>query len=224
MSEQERRTFINGIFFPLLFVVILWTIKLAEITFGLSFARFGLYPRSLSGLMGIITSPLIHGSFNHLFSNSIPLIILGTIIFSFYRQISFQVFFWVYTMTGIWVWAAARDAYHIGASGLIYGFVSFLFFSGIFRKNKRLLALSMFVVFVYGGLVWGVFPIRMGVSWESHLLGSLAGLITAYHFRKEGPQPKRYDWEDEQEEEEDMLESPLTIHYSYRPENNLEEK
>ncbi|MCE3278940.1 MAG: hypothetical protein K0S44_1131 [Bacteroidetes bacterium] len=96
-------------------------------------------------------------------------------------------------MTGVWVWAAARESYHIGASGILYGFVAFLFFSGVFRKDTRLLALSLFVVFIYGSTVWGILPIKDGVSWESHLLGTLAGLITSYNFRKEGPAPRKYD-------------------------------
>jgi hypothetical protein len=104
-------------------------------------------------------------------------------------------------MTGVWVWAAGRNSYHIGASGIIYGFITFLFFSGIFRKDTRLLALSLFVTFLYGGAVWGILPFQRGVSWESHMLGSLAGLITAYNFRKEGPPPRIYDFGDEQENE-----------------------
>ena len=103
-------------------------------------------------------------------------------------------------MSGIWLWAAGREAYHIGASGLVYGFASFLFFSGIFRKERSLMVLSLLVVFLYGSLVWGIFPIHPEISWESHLLGSLAGIITAFYFRKEGPQEKKFEWEDEGED------------------------
>jgi membrane associated rhomboid family serine protease len=107
----------------------------------------------------------------------------------------------VYFMTGIWVWVAGRDSYHIGASGVIYGFVAFLFFSGIFRKDTRLLALSLFVTFLYGGTVWGMLPLNNGISWESHLLGAIAGILTAYNFRKEGPQARKYDFGDDEENE-----------------------
>ena len=198
--NQHKLNILRGIFFPLLFIAILYAVKLCEIYFDINILRFAIRPRTYWGLRGILFSPLVHGDWFHLFSNSVPLFILGSIIFHFYRPIAFSVFCWVYIMTGIWVWAAARDAYHIGASGLVYGFVCFLFFSGLFRKDKRLLALSMLVTFIYGGLVWGVFPFRKDISWESHLLGSLAGIITAYHYRKEGPQPPTYEWEKEEEE------------------------
>jgi membrane associated rhomboid family serine protease len=121
-------------------------------------------------------------------------------MFYFYRPIAFSVFFWIYVMTGVWLWAAGREAYHIGASGLIYGFSSFLFFSGIFRKERTLMVLSLLVTFLYGGLVWGILPLSPQISWEAHLLGSLAGFITAFYFRKEGPQAKKYDWEEEKDE------------------------
>jgi len=202
MQNSEKQKIIRSILYPLLFVVLLWFLKLIEIGFDIELFRFGLYPRSLTGLVGIATSPVIHGSFNHLLSNSIPLLVLGGITFYFYRPISFSVFFWVYLMSGIWLWAAGREAYHIGASGLVYGFASFLFFSGIFRKERTLQVLSLLVVFLYGSLVWGIFPIDPEISWESHLLGSLAGIITAFYYRKEGPQKKKFDWEDEKDENE----------------------
>lgn len=190
-----------SILYPALFVVILWGIKLFEIVEHVNLSWYGLYPRKVSGLIGIITSPLLHGDVPHLLSNTAPLLVLGSIIFYFYRPIAFNVFFWVYLMTGVWVWAAGGDAYHIGASGLIYGFITFLFFSGVFRKDTRLLALSLFVTFLYGGAVWGILPFQKGISWESHMLGSLAGLITAYNFRKEGPPPRKYDFGDDEENE-----------------------
>lgn len=189
----------SSILYPASFVALLWAIKLYEEISNTSLSWYGIYPRTIHGLIGVAVAPLLHADYGHLFSNTIPLLILGSTIFYFYRSIAFQVFFWVYLMTGIWVWAAARDSYHIGASGILYGFVSFLFFSGIFRKDTRLLSLSLFVVFLYGGTVWGILPIKEGVSWESHMLGSLAGLITAYNFRKEGPASRVYDLGNEEE-------------------------
>lgn len=201
-----------------MFVLITWVVKIFEKVFDVSFIRFGIHPREFKGLVGIITAPLIHGDWKHLISNTLPLLILGWIIFYFYKGIAFQVFFWVYIMTGIWVWSAARDAYHIGASGLVYGFVCFLFFSGIIRKNIRLMALSMFVVFVYGSLVWGIFPLHTKFSWESHAFGSLAGIITAFYFRDEGPKPKVYDWGEEENDLE--TENPQQINEEDFPEKN----
>lgn len=190
-----------SILYPVLFVLLLWTIRVFEDVEKINLSFYGLYPRSIKGLLGIITSPLLHADYDHLWANSLPLLVLGPIILFFYRSIAFQIFFWVYLMTGVWVWAAGRESYHIGASGIIYGFITFLFFSGIFRKNTRLLALSLLVTFLYGSAIWGILPLQNGMSYESHMLGSLAGLITAYNFRKEGPPPRKYDLGDDEEEE-----------------------
>lgn len=200
MEESEKGKIIRSIIYPSLFVALLWLVKFFEITLDLNLLHFGLYPRAYSGLIGIITCPLIHSSYNHLFSNSIPLLVLGTITFYFYRPIAFSVFFWVYLMSGLWLWGAGREAYHIGASSLVYGFVTFLFFSGIIRKERSLLVLSMLVTFLYGSLLWGIFPIKREISWESHLLGALAGIITAFYFRKEGPQAKKFEWNEDEED------------------------
>jgi membrane associated rhomboid family serine protease len=228
MRNITSRIF-QSIFYPLLFVCFLWALKLFEVISNTNLSWYGIYPRTLHGIIGIATMPLLHSDFDHLFSNSVPLLVLGTIIFYFYRSIAFQVFFWVYLMTGVWVWAAARNSYHIGASGILYGFISFLFFSGVFRKDTRLLALSLFVVFIYGGTVWGMLPIREGVSWESHLLGALAGLITAYNFKKEGPPVRVYDLGTDEEnalidvtgtqetqefESNDTSETPISVTYT----------
>lgn len=200
MEDIEKSKVIRSILYPSLFVALLWTVKFIELGFDVDFIPYGLYPRAYSGLIGIVTCPLIHSSFEHLFSNSIPLLVLGTIMFYFYRPIAFSVFFWVYLMGGIWLWAAGRPVYHVGASGLVYGFATFLFFSGIFRKDRSLLVLSMLVTFLYGGLIWGIFPIQERVSWEAHLLGALAGVTTAFYFRKEGPQAKKIEWDEEEDD------------------------
>ena len=226
MRNTTSKLFFSFLY-PILFVVLLWGIKLFEVTENINLSPYGIYPRTIHGMIGIITAPLLHGNFSHLLSNTLPLLILGPIIVYFYRPIAFQVFFWVYLMTGVWVWAAARDSYHIGASGLVYGFITFLFFSGIFRKDTRLLALSLFVTFLYGGAIWGIFPLQNGISWESHMLGSLAGLITAYNFRKEGPQPRKYDLGDDEENEKidvsgeeqfpsyEELPDPVNVNYTF---------
>ncbi len=210
MKTSTKQLLLN-ILFPTLFVAFLWIVRFAETCFQLPLEQFGIYPRSLHGLPGILASPLIHGSNSHLLSNSLPLLILGTIMFYFYQGIAFRIFLWIYLMTGLWVWAGARSggAFHIGASGLIYGFVSFLFFAGIFRKDPRLLRISLLVLIFYNGLVWGVFPIADSISWESHLLGSLAGITCAWFFKTEGPERQRYSWELETEPGEDEEEIPV---------------
>lgn len=215
--ESNGKQFLKIIIFPVTFVLLLWIIKFIELTFNLNLSWFGIYPRTWYGLAGIVTSPVIHANVYHTLSNTIPLLILGVIIFYFYKDIAFQVFFWVYFITGLWVWTAARPAYHIGASGLVYGFVCFLFFSGIIRKDTRLMALSLLVTFVYGSLIWGILPLEIGISWESHLLGSLAGFTTAFYFRKEGPVAKKFDWENEPEDapEEEMEIKPAEKPFKY---------
>lgn len=226
MRNTTSKLFFS-VLYPTLFVTILWGVKLFEILEQVNLSWYGLYPRKVSGLIGIVTAPLLHGDVPHLISNTFPLMVLGPIIFYFYRSIAFNVFFWVYIMTGVWVWAAGGDGYHVGASGIIYGFITFLFFSGIFRKDTRLMALSLFVTFLYGGAIWGVLPFQKGISWESHMLGSLAGLITAYNFRKEGPPPRKYDFGDDAENElidvsgdnqilsEEEQSPPVNVSYTY---------
>jgi membrane associated rhomboid family serine protease len=175
----------ESLFYPFLFVFMLWAIRIFEYISKIDLSHFGILPRSYEGLAGILFSPLIHGNFDHLLSNTLPLLILGIIITYFYRRIAFEVFFWIYLMTGVWVWISANSkGYHIGASGLVYGFLSFLFFSGVFRKDSRSIALALLVTSVYGGLVWGIFPLQSGISWESHFFGALSGAICAFQYRK----------------------------------------
>ena len=236
LSNKSR--FFSSVYFPVIFVLLLWAIKLYEFVNNVSFASYGIYPRTSHGLIGIITTPLLHGDFSHLLANSLPLLILGPIIIYFYRDIAFQIFAWIYLMTGLWVWSFARESFHIGASGIVYGFETFLFFSGVFRKDPRLMAISLFVVFLYGSTLWGVLPIMPGVSWESHLLGAIAGLIAAYHFRKEGPPKKTYDFGNDEEnetidvtgtdnsalpEEKTTNPNPIQVNYNFIPKNKEEE-
>ena len=198
MVNVEKHKFLISIIVPVGFILLLWLIKIAEIITGLSFANLGLYPHRVSGLIGILTAPLLHANFNHLISNSIPVMFLSGGIIYFYPQSALKVFFWVYLIPGIFVWFFGRSAYHIGASGLIYGFVSFLFFSGIIRRDNRSIALALIVTFLYGGIIWGILPIDAEISWEYHLFGALTGIYCAIIFRKLDP-AKKYDWEDEDE-------------------------
>ncbi len=203
MNVSEKAKIINSIFYPTLFVVIIWLVKLAEVIFHYNFVVFGIMPLKFSGLIGIFTSPLIHGDVAHLSANSVPIWVLMATLFYFYRPIAWKVFILTYFVTGLWVWFFAREAYHIGASGVVYGLATFIFLSGIFRKESRLMAISMFVIFSYGGLVWGIFPQlfpEKNISWESHLMGILAGLALAVYYKNEGPQRKKFSWELEEED------------------------
>jgi membrane associated rhomboid family serine protease len=199
---EEKSLIRKSLTYPFLFVVLLWIIKVLEVHFNWQLFDFGVRPRMAEGLIGIITGPLVHGSYDHLLSNTLPLLVVGTGMIYFYREIAFRVMALIYLFSGFWVWIAARPSSHIGASGLIYGFVCFLFFSGIFRRDTRLLAVSMLVTFLYGSMVWGILPVDQTISWEAHLFGSIAGILCAIYFRKEGPQAVQKVWEDEDPDDE----------------------
>jgi len=201
--EQEKKKFLRSLVFPLIFTSILWLVKITETILDLELAILGIYPLRAKGLLGILTAPLVHGDFIHLFDNTVPLLVLSIAIFYFYHEIAYKVFFLGYIITGIWVWFGARGAYHIGASGLVYAFASFIFFSGVIRRNIRLASISLIVIFLYGSMVWGIFPIVERMSWESHLYGGVAGLVLAIYYKDYGPSRERYDWEFEDEDDED---------------------
>lgn len=153
--------------------------------FQFDWAKYGVLPRSINGLVGIFTAPLVHSSLEHLINNLIPLFILGWLLRYFYTNLFFRVLAIGWLLNGIWTWSFARPLFHIGASGIVYMLAFFLFLSGILRKNNRLATVSLLMVFLYGGLVWGVFPLKEGISWESHLTGAFAGLVLAIYYKNE---------------------------------------
>jgi len=198
-----RKKLLLSIIIPGIFIFFMWLAKIIEVLFETDFSCFGIYPLTARGLQGIFFSPFIHDDFNHLFNNSLPLFFLSVALFYFYSEVALKVFAWTYFLTGFLVWIAGREAWHIGASGLVYGLASFLFFSGIIRRYFRLIALSLLIVFLYGSMVWGIFPgIYKNVSWESHMLGFFSGVILSVWYRKEGPQRPVYEWMEEEEMEE----------------------
>jgi membrane associated rhomboid family serine protease len=195
-----RKKLLLCIIIPGIFVFLMWLVKIIEVLFDLDFSSLGIFPLSVRGLPGILFSPFIHSGFKHLFDNSIPLFFLATALFYFYSEVALKVLSWTYFLTGLLVWIAGREAWHIGASGLVYGLASFLFFSGIIRRYFRLIALSLLIVFLYGSMVWGIFPgIYKNVSWESHMLGFFSGVALSVWYRKEGPQQPVYEWMEEEE-------------------------
>jgi len=211
---QINTRLVKSLIIPLTFPFLIWVIFLLSLALELDLRRMGILPRDLFGLFGIVTAPFIHANISHLMSNTIPLILLGWSIFYFYSKVSSRVFLVVYLLTGFLVWLLAREVYHIGASGLVYAFVSFLFFSGIFRKDNKSIAIALLVTFLYGGVVWGILPGQKGISWESHLFGGIAGLIAAFIFKNIDP-PKKYEWEDDKD---DYNVEELEV--SYDPEKN----
>ena len=177
---------------PLLLVFAIWFVYWIEYFFGLNFNTWGIYPRTGKGLRGILFGPFIHSGPEHLFNNSIPLFVLLASLVYFYRKIAYKVLFWGTILTGFLTWLIARPSFHIGISGVIYMLFSFIFFSGLIRKYYRLVALSLIVVFLYGGMVWYIFPIKSALSWEGHLSGFLVGIFFVFYYRHQGPQPQEY--------------------------------
>jgi len=193
---QEQFKFSPGVIgYPIAFVLLIWIVFWFEIRFNVNLNKHGIYPKSFSGLQGVVFSPFIHSGIKHLYSNSIPLFVLSTALFYFYRPIAWKVLGYGILMSGLLTWSIGRPSFHIGASGLIYVLFSFTFFKGIFAKHYRLIALSLLVIFLYGSMVWSILPIQEGVSWEGHLSGLLTGLLFALIFRREIAKPKKYIWE-----------------------------
>ena len=182
-----------------LFVLLLWVIELLDRSLDLQLHHLGIYPREPAGLQGILYAPLIHGSWGHLLSNSFALLTLGVALLYGYPRAAIPVLLFVYLCSGVGVWLFARSSFHFGASGLTHGMMFFIFTSGILRRDRQSIALSMIVFFIYGGMIWSIFPQESGISYESHFFGALSGLLAAFLFRdRDPPVPeKKYDWEDD---------------------------
>ncbi|MDI1354962.1 MAG: rhomboid family intramembrane serine protease [bacterium] len=206
MKNYLLKQIYRSAFYPLLFVLALWIVFFFQSNTMYNFTKWGVLPREISGLRGIITSVFIHGDLGHIASNTIPVLVLGMLLFYFYRKIARSVFFWIWLISGLWLWIGGRNdenypTYHIGASTLVYGLATFLFFSGIFRRHLPLMAVSSLVVFLYGSIMWGIFPLKTEISWEGHLFGAIAGVLVAFSYRKDGPKRKVYVWEEETEDD-----------------------
>ena len=199
-AEQLRRSFILAASFA----AILWLIKLTEITFDLNLVQYGIYPRRAGGLLGILWAPLIHGSLFHVFANTASILALGTALLYGYPRSAKIVIPVIYAGAGLGVWLFARSAYHIGASGLSFGMMFFVFTIGVLRWDRRAIALSLFVFVLYGGMVWGILPGNPGISFESHFFGALTGIALAFLFKNHDPAPpeKEYRWEDKPDDAE----------------------
>ncbi len=207
MKNYLLKQIYQSLFYPLLFLLLAWIVFWIENAYHLQLNFLGILPREAKGLPGIATSVFVHGDLGHIASNTIPLLVLGMMLFYFYKKIAKPAFVWIWLISGIWLWIGGRNqeaghpTYHIGASTLIYGLATFLFFSGVFRKHLRLMVVSALVVFLYGSIMWGIFPFKTEISWEGHLFGAIAGVLVAFNYRKEGPKPRVYEWEDEEEDE-----------------------
>jgi membrane associated rhomboid family serine protease len=197
-SRQVRTSFRVALEIALAFVALLWLIQLFNWTLDLELQRFGVRPREWQGLPGILFAPLLHGGFMHLIANTLPLLVLGTVMLHLYPHAALRVLVAVYLGPGVVVWLFGRDAVHIGASGMAYGLVGYILVAGLIRRDRRAIAASLLVCFMYGAFVWGVLPIQPGVSWETHLAGALIGIALAVVYRHLDIPPRRlYSWEGE---------------------------
>jgi membrane associated rhomboid family serine protease len=202
-SRRARDNFRLALRLSLGFVALLWLVPL--LGWGLELERFGVRPREWAGLPGILFAPLLHSGFPHLIANSLPVLVLGTAMLHLYPTAAFRVLPVVYLGPGIAVWLFANEGVHVGASGLVYGLVSYIFVAGLIRRDRRAVAGSLLVAFMYGSLVWGVLPIRHGVSWETHLAAAILGVALAIMLRhRDNPPRLRYSWEDEEEEADEV--------------------
>lgn len=245
-SQKEKIELLKAGFYPFVLLLIMWVVKLVEYLFEIRFSFLGVYPLELKGIPGIFLMPFLHSDWGHLISNSTPFIFLGTLLFYFYKDLAWKILLLIWLLSGVWLWIGARDAYHIGASGVVYGLASFLFVSGIIRNNRRLLTLTMIVAFLYGSMIWGFFPEFFpdkNISWEGHLFGFVSGALLAVYYRKEGPVEEVFEWDDSDVPDDenaywrsptpadktslDEKARPTRIHYHYTkstPKKSVEKK
>jgi membrane associated rhomboid family serine protease len=224
MEKEEIKRLFSSLVVPAILVILLWLIKLAELGTGISFSMYGLEPQVFKGLRGILFSPLLHSDWKHLTSNSLPLLVLTWGLYYYYRNRAHLILISCWLVTGFWVWVFAADTgIHIGASGVVYSLATFHITSALLRREPRLMAFALLVIFLYGGMIWGIFPEffpERNISWESHLLGGIAGIVLAFGFRFYGPQRKVYEWEDDDESPDGFSEIEPGEKSNEKPESN----
>lgn len=198
MSAKHTLSFTPAvILYPLLIVLTMWLVFWLEIRFHLDFNYLGVRPHKIEGLRGVLFSPFIHSNLEHLFNNSMPMLVLTTSLFYFYQNSKWRILIIGALLTGVFTWLIGRPANHIGMSGVIYMLTAFLFFKGIFSKQYQLTALAFVVVFLYGSLIWYAFPgVDPKISWEGHLSGFFVGFGLSFLFKKPIQlKNKKYIWE-----------------------------
>lgn len=236
-NKQEKRKFFGSLVIPMLIIVLIWMVRIVDMSWSLNLNRFGLTPHTIEGLIGILTMPFLHGSWDHLMANSVPILVLGTALYYFYPTLANRVMLITYLASGLLTWCLGDSSTtHVGASALIYGLNFFLIVSGFIRGNRQLIVISLIMVFLYGSFIWGMIPSLakpQHISWEGHLSGAIIGTVLALLLRKEGPQKEVHHWEEdadessENEENEKDEEKPywdvptpsndeLTVRYHFR--------
>lgn len=219
----------------MLFIMAMWLVFYLDYSYRLDLNEWGTRPRTLSGIIGIVSTPLLHGDLGHLISNTLPILVLGTFLFYYYRETAYKVFFISYLAGNAFVWLFARgNSVHIGASGLVYAMAGFLFFSGILRRHRTLFGVSLLVTFLYGTIVWGVLPTEFlqaihymptykNISWEGHLFGFLCGIGLAFAYRHVGLQEPQYDWQKEKEDDTDDTDPYWMVDENVKPNESEED-
>ena len=237
-NKQDKRKFFGSLVIPAILVALMWVVKIVEISLDVDFNRYGLVPHTVEGLLGIFTLPFLHGSWDHLMANSVPVIVLGTALYYFYPTIANRVMLISYLVSGLLTWCIGDPSTtHVGASALIYSLNLFLIVSGFIRGNRQLTVIALIMVFLYGSFIWGMIPSLarpQNISWEGHLSGAIIGIVLALLLRKEGPQKEIHHWEEDDvstdttaEDEEENGEKPywdvptpsndeLTVQYRIR--------
>lgn len=200
-NKTERKKFLGSLIIPLLLVALMWAVMIIEVSLDINLNHYGLVPHTLQGLVGILTIPFLHGGWEHLMANSVPIIVLGTALYYFYPTLSNRVMLFSYIGSGLLTWCLGNPATtHVGASALIYSLNLFLIVSGFIRGNRQLIVISLIMVFLYGSFIWGMIPSLakpQNISWEGHLAGAIMGIVLALLLRKEGPQKEVHHWEED---------------------------
>ena len=170
--------------FPFWFLIAIWAVEIISKLYDIDLRWLGVHPRHLSEWYTFLTGAFIHSDFEHIFNNTYPIIITGIFIFFLYGKYSNAAFILSFLLSGLLIFLFARsNTYHVGASGLAYSWAFLLAASGFFRKDRISLALGLLVAMLYGSMIWGIFPLETGVSWDGHLYGALSGIIIAFLFR-----------------------------------------
>lgn len=224
MMKPEIQKLFLAAAIPLFLLLVLYLLKFLEVGMDWDFSRLGVYPMQRRGVFGIFAHPLIHSSFRHLMANTLPLFFLSWCLFYFYRGIAPYILIAIWVGCGLFTFLIGKPGWHIGASGIIYGLAFFLFFSGLLRRHVPLIAISLLITFLYGGLVWHMLPffVKPTTSWEGHLSGAIAGTLCSLAFMHQGPQ-KPQPFEEEEGEEEEMEEVSGDEEGSMVEENGKEE-
>lgn len=223
---------IDSLVWPLVALVAIWLVFFIDLRFNLHLNQLGMRPRQLEGIIGVFTMPFLHGDFDHLFSNSVPLLLSLGFIFQYFPEDKLRIIGYSALLTGILLWFIGENgSNHIGASGLVYAYIFFLVTHAFFTKNKETLAASFILIFLYGSLIYGIFPeygriIGKNISWEGHLAGAISGVLFGILYRKKGPQQRMFFEDEDEDDEEDDDEFPYwkypdadtIINYHYRKE------